>query len=124
MALISGCLPALVPVYRRLRYNNALKTTTVSCSEDRYFSNTGGAGTATVLKSSSRPKIKTSEMGGEGSFERLATGKDQFAMNELSGSRSVNVSSTVKYDSDDNSSETREGIVVRSELSWQESKSH
>ncbi|KAI0163509.1 hypothetical protein BJ166DRAFT_295339 [Pestalotiopsis sp. NC0098] len=123
VALISGCLPALVPVYRRLRYNNALKTTTITCSEDRYFSNTGG-GTATVLKSSSRPKIKTSEMGGEGSFERLATGKDQFAMNELSGSRSVNVSSTMKYDSDDNSSETREGIVVRSELSWQESKTH
>ncbi|KAF7522116.1 hypothetical protein G7054_g12243 [Neopestalotiopsis clavispora] len=120
VAIISGCLPALVPVYRRLRYNNPLKTTSVSCSEG-YLSN---AQQSTILKSTTRPKVRASELGGgEGSFERLATSKnDQFAMNELSGSRSVNVSSAMKYDSDADSSENPQGIVVRSELSWQESR--
>ncbi|ETS82094.1 hypothetical protein PFICI_07096 [Pestalotiopsis fici W106-1] len=123
VGIISGCLPIMVPVYRRIRYGNALKSTTRTGSEGYYLSNSGNA----LAKSNARSKTNRSR--GEGPFERLDTNKDDFASSEFSSDRHIMVSSAAVRDGDvdhkSNDSIPLDGIVVRSDVQWKVSaKSH
>ncbi|KAI0170976.1 hypothetical protein BJ166DRAFT_517461 [Pestalotiopsis sp. NC0098] len=118
VGIISGCLPIMVPVYRRIRYGNALKSTTRTGSEGYYLSNS-----ANVMGKSA---ARTNRLGGEGPFERLDTNKnDDFASSEFSSDRHIMVSTAARDDQESRRTSDRvpsDGIVVRSDVSWQESR--
>lgn len=118
VGIISGCLPIMVPVYRRIRYGNALKSTTRTGSEGYYLSNS-----ANVMGKST---ARTNRLGGEGPFERLDTNKnDDFASSEFSSDRHIMVSTAARDDQESRRTSDRvpsDGIVVRSDVSWQESR--
>ncbi|KAI1842123.1 hypothetical protein JX266_011656 [Neoarthrinium moseri] len=113
--IISGCLPVMVPVYRRIRYGDALKSSRRAGSEGYHLSTPGNG----MGKLSAR--TKTSRIGGEGSFERLSTKNDDFASSEYASDRHINVSSTTRDDGlehKQSGSRPLQGIVVRSDLEW------
>ncbi|KAJ0115641.1 hypothetical protein J7T55_010464 [Diaporthe amygdali] len=115
VAIIGASLPTLVPVYRKLRYGDPLKSHTDAISRD------------TPLRGGSSARKK--EFGNvDGSFERLDNSEDALTLGTHLNNHRVKVSSP-RGDNGPTymSSETypMEGIMVRHDLVWSEqSKSH
>ncbi|KAH7328450.1 hypothetical protein B0I35DRAFT_403814 [Stachybotrys elegans] len=108
-AIIGICIPASLPVYRRLRYGRAPSNRS---SAGSYF--TGGNG---------RPSKKTanaarSEPAEPGSFERLT--EDDLLDQDFRPSRKVTITSWGSNQSR-NMDVPLQGIVVKSDMTWTES---
>ena len=144
VAIIGACLPTLVPVYRRLRYGDPLKSSSNKSTGDAsgkaahvYYANSGSTGRVrglNSLKNSAKASASsnTSKASGQGSFDRLHDGADTFndlvtvdyapvTASTVPGGRRVNITSHL-YDGnrDSGMDMPMQGIMVKSDLTWAE----
>ncbi|RYP19387.1 hypothetical protein DL765_003360 [Monosporascus sp. GIB2] len=116
VAVIGACLPTLVPIYRKLRYGDPLKSHPSAPSKGTPVS---GSGATSAGKVSHRRQFSE----GNGSFERLANSED--ALNPAAYRRTyhVNVSSSRGNDGlayTNTESYPLEGVMVRHDTVWSE----
>ncbi|KAI1750013.1 hypothetical protein F4782DRAFT_264717 [Xylaria castorea] len=117
VAVIGACLPTLIPVYRRLRYGDASKSTKASDSGKKEM-----ASINTIGRISNRTQRRTA---GEGSFERLRN-EDSFCplgsqythQTDVSGNGDCGPSGNTPLDDI-----PLKGIVVRHDIAWSDDKS-
>jgi hypothetical protein len=108
-AVIGACMPTLVPVYRKVRYGDPLKTHTAALSKP----------TLPGMGSSARRKQYTNE---EGSFERLPSDND-LSSADYDHNHRVDISSSRKgYSLGDTEGESyqMDGIMVTQNTVWTE----
>jgi hypothetical protein len=117
VAVIGACLPTLVPIYRKLRYGDPLKTHTSAISKGTPNSGSGATSTG-------RPSHRKQFSSGNGSFERLANSEDGLTPAAYHRSHHVNVSSSQGNDDfifPNTESYPLEGVMVRQDTVWSES---
>jgi hypothetical protein len=110
-AVIGACMPTLVPVYRKVRYGDPLKTHTAALSKQ----------TLPGMGSSAHRKQYRNE---EGSFERLPS-DNNFSSADYGHNHRVDISSGRKgYPSGDVEGESyqMDGVVVTQNTVWTEHK--
>ncbi|RYP67342.1 hypothetical protein DL771_007286 [Monosporascus sp. 5C6A] len=115
-AVIGACLPTLVPIYRKLRYGDPLKSHTSAISKGTPVS---GSGATTAGRASHRKQFRN----GTGSFERLANSEDVLTPATYRSNHHVNVSSSRGNDGSaytDTESYPLEGVMVRHDTVWSE----
>lgn len=117
VAIIGACLPTLVPIYRKLRYGDPLKTHTSAVSKGPAASGSGGTSGA---KTSFRKQFSSN---GNGSFERLSQSEDALNPAAYHRTHHVNVSSSRGNDDfgyNNTESYPLEGVMVRHDTVWSE----
>ncbi|KAL1848953.1 hypothetical protein Daus18300_013411 [Diaporthe australafricana] len=110
VSIMGACLPTLVPVYRKLRYGDPLKTCTNTAPQD------------TKLESGSKSR-RANFSHDDRLFQRLETSEDALAPSMHLKNYHVNVSSTKRNKSlayTDVESYPVGGIMVRHDLVWSE----
>ncbi|KAI0866577.1 hypothetical protein F4860DRAFT_145212 [Xylaria cubensis] len=116
VAVIGACLPTLIPVYRRLRYGDASKSSKASHSGKKEIS------INTIGRISNRTQRRSA---GEGSFERLrnedsfySPGSQHTHQIDVSGNSDCGPSKDTPLDDI-----PLKGIIVRHEIAWSDDKS-
>ncbi|TRX99024.1 hypothetical protein FHL15_000366 [Xylaria flabelliformis] len=116
VAVIGACLPTLIPVYRRLRYGDASKSSKASHSGKKEIS------INTIGRISNRTQRRTA---GEGSFERLRN-EDSFYPPDSQHTHHIDVSGNgdCRPSKDTQLDDIPlKGIIVRHEIAWSDDKS-
>lgn len=108
VAIIGACMPTLVPIYRKLRYGDPIKSHTSAPSKGTPASGSGGT-------SAGRAPYRKQFSNGNGSFERRSDSED--ALNPVAyRNHHVNVSSSGGNDDfayGNTESYPLEGVMVR-----------
>ncbi|KAK8102253.1 hypothetical protein PG984_015399 [Apiospora sp. TS-2023a] len=119
-AIMGACLPMMVPVYRKLRFGDALKT----ISGGSGSSKTPFSGTNTVVAANLRRRnMEPASESGVGSFEQFRGSEDGLTPANYHRGHSSKVSSGPAVDGSrdsDNESYPLEAIKVRRDLTWKE----
>ncbi|KAK8037711.1 hypothetical protein PG991_001057 [Apiospora marii] len=115
-AIMGACLPMMVPVYRKLRFGDALKTTSGGSGSNK----TPFSGTNTIVAANiQRRNVGPAGGSGGGSFERLGGSEDGLTPANYHGGHRNQVSSEPAGDSD-HENYPLEAIKVRRDLIWRE----
>ncbi|KAK7972308.1 hypothetical protein PG988_006442 [Apiospora saccharicola] len=119
-AIMGACLPMMVPVYRKLRFGDALKTTSGGSGSSK----TPFSGTNTVVAANLRRRnMEPASGSGVGSFEQLRGSEDGLTPPNYHGGHRSQISSGPAVDGSrdfDDGSYPLEAIKVRRDLTWRE----
>ncbi|KAK8007841.1 hypothetical protein PG989_001831 [Apiospora arundinis] len=119
-AIMGACLPMMVPVYRKLRFGDALKPTSGGSGSSK----TPFSGTNTVVAANMhRRNMELASGSGGGSFEQLRGSEDGLTPANYHRGHRSHVSSSPAVDGSrdsDNENYPLEAIKVRRDLTWRE----
>ncbi|KAI0459605.1 hypothetical protein F5B21DRAFT_455402 [Xylaria acuta] len=116
VAVIGACLPTLIPVYRRLRYGDALKSTKASHSGKKQVISIN-----TIGRISNRTQRRTAS---KGSFERLRN-QVSFCTLDYQQTHQIDVSGSGDCGPSKNTALDNislQGIMVQHEITWSDDK--